>query len=315
MTMLAVCGKARRQVKRTGWMCTRRPCDSRCMLRLRYALALLLLAAPALAGGRLEFRSFRPAALEGAKKDCRVYFPASYDAPESRERRYPVIVFLHGWPGSEGNWPGQGRALQTLDQMSAAGEIPEVIALFPDGGGTGMLGRSIWLNAAGGKSNMEDYVVHDLPAWADSTLRTRPGPRWRGVIGLSDGATAAVNFVLRHPDVFGACGAHSGDFRLRKDMSSGRVFGDEPGATRLRAEYSPLEYLPRVAAAAKSQESVIYFDCGTDDESMADNRELDAMMTKLGVPHVFHEFPGSHDWGYWRTHLHESLRTVTSRMR
>ena len=277
------------------------------------ALALApALASPALAGGRVEFRSFRPPSLGGIKKDCRVYFPASYDQPESRDRRYPVIVFLHGWPGSEGNWPGQGRALQALDQLSATGEIPEVLALFPDGGGVGLLGRSIWLDAAGGRSNMEEFVATDLVAWADSTLRTRPGARWRGVIGLSDGATAAMNFVMRHPLVFGACGSHSGDYRLRPDFGSGRIYGGEPGASKICAEYSPLEYLPRVADSLK--ESSIYFDCGIDDESVAENRELDRLMTLRGVPHVYREYPGSHTWGYWRMHLHDSLRAVTARM-
>ena len=83
------------------------------MLRTRLALLLMLLAVPAHAGGRVEFRSFRPPSLGGAKKDCRVYLPASYDLPDAHERRYPVVVFLHGWPGSEGNWPGQGRAIET----------------------------------------------------------------------------------------------------------------------------------------------------------------------------------------------------------
>ncbi len=278
-------------------------------------LATLVLAAPALAGGRVEFRHFYPPSLGGIKKDCRVYFPASYDRPDARDRRYPVVVFLHGWPGSEGNWPGQGRVIESLDQLAASGAIPEVIALFPDGGGVGMLGRSIWANAAGGRSNMEDYIVRDLPAWADSTLRTRPGARWRAAIGLSDGATASMNLVLRHPDVYGACGALSGDFRLRKDLSSGHVFGDDPEAAKLRAEYSPLEYLARAAASAKEHQPVIYFDCGVDDESIGDNRELDRRMTELGIPHVFHEFPGSHDWGYWREHVREALEVVTSKMR
>ncbi len=278
------------------------------------ALAALVLGPPAAgAGGRVEFRSLMPPSLPGVQKDCRVYLPPSYDRPEARTRRYPVLVFLHGWPGSEGNWPGQGHAIETLDQMSAAGEIPEVIALFPDGGGVGLFGRSIWLDAAGGRSNMEQFLVRDLVAWADSTLRTRPGARWRGVVGLSDGATGAMNLVLRHPSVFGACEAHSGDFRLARDMSSGHIFGDEPGASKLRAEYSPLEYLARVANDVKG--CTIYFDCGSDDESIADNRELDRRMTELGIPHTFHEFPGSHDWGYWRTHLHDGLRVVTAGMR
>lgn len=265
------------------------------------------------AAGHVEFRHLFAASLHGAKKDCRVYFPESYDKPEGRDRRYPVIVFLHGWPGSEGNWPGQGHAIESLDEMIAAGEIPEVLALFPDGGGCGFLGRSIWLNAANGRSNMEDFVVRDLVAWADSTLRTRPGPRWRASVGLSDGATAALNFTLRHPDVFGGGGGLSGDYRLEKDLTSGGIFGAEPGASALRSEYSPLVYLPRVAPAVK--ECTIYFDCGVSDGSIGENRELDKLMTELGVPHVYHEFPGSHYWGYWRTHVRDALKVLTAKMR
>ena len=290
--------------------------DMRNPLCLRTALlaaGMLVLAGPAFPASHIDFLHLNAASLGGAKKDCRVYFPASYDEPAARERRYPMVVFLHGWPGSEGNWPGQGRAQETLDSLSASGAIPEVIALFPDGGGVGMLGRSIWLNAAGGRSNMEDFIVKDLVAWADHTFRTKGDARHRGLIGLSDGATAAVNFVLRHPDVFTACGAHSGDMKLRKDVSSGHIFGDEPGATALRAEYSPLLYADKVAPHVK--ECSIYFDCGVDDESTQDNRDFDKRLTELGVPHTYREFPGSHTWGYWKVHLRQSLRAVTAKMR
>lgn len=281
--------------------------------RILLTALLLILAAPASAASHIDFLHLQAASLGGAKKDCRVYFPASYDTPAGREKRYPVIVFLHGWPGSEGNWPGQGRAQETLDSLSASGAIPEVIALFPDGGGIGTLGRSIWLNAFGGKSDMETFIVKDLVTWADHTLRTKPEARYRGLIGLSDGATAAVNFVLRHPDVFMACGAHSGDMKLRKDYSSGRLFGAEPGATALRATYSPLLYAGKVAAHVK--DCSIYFDCGADDESTQDNRDFDKRLSELGVPHIYREFPGSHTWSYWKDHLRQSLRAVTAKMR
>jgi enterochelin esterase-like enzyme len=275
--------------------------------------AVCLLATPALANDRIQNRSLPAPSLGLAKRDCRVYLPPTYHQPDAMDRRYPVVFFLHGWPGSEGNWPGQGRAAESLDRLITAGEIPEVIALFPDGGGNGLLGRSIWVNAANGRSNVEDFVVHDVVSWADSTLRTKPGPRWRAVIGLSDGATASMNLVLRHPDVFGACGCLSGDFRLKHDLSSGHIFGPEPRASRLRESYSPLEYAPRVAEGAKH--STIYFDCGVDDESIRENREMDTLLTHLGVPHTYREFPGSHDWGYWRQHVRDALRAVTAGMR
>jgi len=38
------------------------------------------------------------------------------------------------------------------------------------------------------------------------------------------------------------------------------------------------------------------------------------MLTKLHVPHTYHEFPGTHEWKYWRSHLPSSLEAVTARM-
>ena len=46
------------------------------------------------------------AAGTGGGRDVRVWLPPSYDRPESAGRHYPVVLFLHGWPGGEGNWPG-----------------------------------------------------------------------------------------------------------------------------------------------------------------------------------------------------------------
>ena len=264
------------------------------------------------AGKRFDVRIGAPS-LGDSSRSVRVYLPASYDAPEARDRRYPIVVFLHGWPGGNGNWPGEGHADDTLDSLIAAKRIPEVIALFPDGNGLGLIGRSIWLNTWDGRSRMEDFLCHDLLGWADHTYRTRPGAKYRAAIGLSDGATAAMNLIFKHPDLYAAAGAHSGNYRLAKDFTSHRLFGPDSAAARVARDNSPLAYVDAVAKRIAGQ--AIYFDCGTGDvESIASNRELDAKLTALGVPHVFHAYPGDHGWGYWRQHLHESLLAVTAGM-
>ena len=249
----------------------------------------------------------------GHARDVRVWLPPSYELPTARARRYPVIVFLHGWPGSEGNWPGQGRAGETLGRLIANGQVPELIGVFPDGAGSGLLGRSIWLDSWDGRSRLETFLVRDLPAWLDSVYRTRATPSHRGVIGLSDGGMGAFNLVIRHPEVYGAAGAHSADFLLTTDFSDKGLLGPEPGASRMRADYSPL--LTVVHAAARLDNTALYVDCGMQDESLPQNRAFHARLDSLGVAHTYHEFPGSHDWAYWRTHLEESLKTVTARMR
>ena len=263
-------------------------------------------------GRRLETRIAAPS-LGDSARSVRVYLPPSYDTPDARERRYPLIVMLHGWPGGNGNWPGEGHADETLDSLIAAKRMPEAIVVFPDGNGLGLFGRSIWMNTWDGRSRMEDFLCHDLLAWVDRTYRTRTEPRDRAVIGLSDGATAAMNLVFKHPDLYGAAGGHSGTYRIAKDFTTRRLFGPDSAAARVADQNSPLVYVESIAKHLEGQ--ILYFDCGTSDaESIASNHELDAKLTALGLPHEFHAYPGDHGWGYWRQHLHESLLAVTVHM-
>ena len=273
-------------------------------------LAATLGAAPA--HGTLRRYEIDAPELRDAHRSVRVYTPAGYDDSASSRRRYAVIYLLHGWPGSEGNWPGMGRATVTADSLIASGRIPPVLLVFPNGNGKGFLGRSLWIDSYDGSSRMETFLTHRLVSWVDSTFRTIRAPESRGVVGLSDGGTAAINLVLQHPELFSACGSHSADLRLERGMGMGGVIGPEPGATKLLASHSPLVYAPE--ALPHLDPPVIYFDCGADDESAAQNREFDALLTRLGVAHGYHEFPGTHDWKYWRTHLPASLEAVTVRM-
>ena len=247
-------------------------------------------------------------------QSVRVYLPPSYHQPDSAARRYPLLILLHGWPGGDGNWLGQGHAAATLDSMIANHAIPEVIALFPNASGRGILGRSMYLDAHDGSFDIQEFLVRDLVAWADRTWRTRPEPAQRALIGLSEGGSAAMNLALRNPGVFGACASLSGEFRLSRSFGLKGVLGPEPGATTMLTQNSPLLYIGSIVEQAKRQ--VIYFDCGADEHEWLDqNREFHRRLTELGIPHTYNEFPGGHGWGYWKLHLRDALLAVTVRMR
>jgi enterochelin esterase-like enzyme len=275
--------------------------------------ALALAAATGVPHGTMQRLEIRAPEVGDARRTVRVYLPPSYDRPDHASRRYPVIYLLHGWPGSDGNWVTMGHASDTADSLIASGRIPEVILVFPNGGGKGLLGRSGWMNSYDGTSRVEDFVAGRVVRWVDSTFRTQPVPERRAVIGLSDGGTGAVNLVLRHLDEFRACGSHSGEFLLKKDLGIGGVVGPEPAATLLLQKYSPMLYIDQLMPLPK--DLVIYLDCGTADEDLEDNRAFHAKLLKLGVPHAYNEFPGTHEWRYWRTHLVQSLVAVTANMR
>ena len=184
---------------------------------------------------------------------------------------------------------------------------------MPNGNGVGRFGRQEWLDSSDGKARMEAFVWQDLVAWTDRTYRTRPDSLHRALIGLSEGATGALNIALKHPGVFNACGGLSGQYLMTDDWGMKAVWGDGATAARIRETNSPALYIGRVANTARRQ--VIYLDCGVDDESLADNRAFHRRLEESGVPHTFVEFPGSHGWGYWKIHLRDAIIACTARMR
>jgi S-formylglutathione hydrolase FrmB len=255
----------------------------------------------------------RAPSIGDTSRSVRVYLPASYDTPAAASRRYPVVYLLHGWPGGDGNWPGEGRADDTLDSLIASGRIPETIAVMPNGNGVGLLGRSLYINTADGRSRMEDFIARDLVDWVDRTFRTRADSASRAVVGLSDGGMAAFNLAFRHPDRFGACGSHSAAFRLTVSFETSRLLGTGAEGARTASTYSPLDYVDTVAN--RIRHLTIYLDCGLDDPDLGSTRALHARLDSLGIAHEYHEDGGGHGWGYWRSRLPYSLRATLGAMR
>jgi enterochelin esterase-like enzyme len=290
-------------------------------LLLATVAAVALLSQPAVTtaggdddgGNRVLMTTLPAPSMHEMARSVRVYLPPSYPRPESAKRRYPVVYLLHGWPGGDGNWVGHGRAAQTLDSLSAHGAIPEMIAVMPNGNGIGLLGRQGWLNSYDGRAKMEDFVWKDLVQWTDQHYRTIPDSAHRALIGLSEGATAALNIAFKHPGVFMACGGLSGEYVVGKDVGMKAVWGDEATATRIREENSPTLYAAKIVATLRRQ--VIYFDCGASDSELEDNQRLERTLTQLGVPHVYQEFPGTHGWGFWKIHLRDALLACTPQMK
>ena len=58
----------------------------------------------------------------------------------------------------------------------------------------------------------------------------------------------------------------------------------------------------------------LFVDVGTQDGFLAQNRSFRDRMTALNVPVLYAEWPGRHDWAYWRAHLPESLQFIAERL-
>lgn len=280
---------------------------------LRWAALAILAASVAsavatAAAASRELRLKYPAArLQQEARDVRVHLPASYHSDAAKGRRYPVVFLLHGFPGGSGDWLGRGDAGQIADSLAASGAIPEVILVCPDGN-RGFFGRSLWADQWDGGFPLAESFVRDLVPWVDSTFRTIPDADHRAIVGLSDGATGGLNLLMLHPESFSAWGGHSGEYHLERNFGMGGIVGPQPGAEAVLRALSPLETLTHSRQLAHAR--ALYLDCGREDESITDNRELHARLEALRIPHEWREFQGSHTWDYWRQHLHESLVAV-----
>ena len=75
-----------------------------------------------------------------------------------------------------------------------------------------------------------------------------------------------------------------------------------------QAEYDCFALAERLAA--QGPRIALRLDCGKDDFLLRSNRQFHAHLSALGVPHVYHEHDGDHNWDYWDAHITETLDFV-----
>lgn len=278
----------------------------------------------------------------GTNKQYLVYLPPSYET--QRDRRYPVAFYLHGLGGDESNWTKLGHLDAAMDSLVAAGG-PEMIIVMPDGDdGWYTTWNSLGNYASCRRQpprdepaerycvpwpHYDDYIARDLVAHVDSNYRTIADSAHRGIAGLSMGGYGAVTLALRYPDVFGAAASHSGVLaplfggpkpftppaHYLRDMDSVRVANARLWRS-LREPFGPdtVGWLARdpVTMAKRRIRAdqplpPIYLDVGVDDPWVDANRAFAHELTTFGAAVMYYEWPGKHDWPYWRGHVAQSL--------
>jgi S-formylglutathione hydrolase FrmB len=82
------------------------------------------------------------------------------------------------------------------------------------------------------------------------------------------------------------------------------VFGKDTSAWYSR---DPAHLVDRAKARGATLPT-LKADCGLSDPYLAGNRAFRAALADRGVVVGYDEWPGAHDWNYWRIHMHYSLR-------
>ncbi|NKY40697.1 alpha/beta hydrolase-fold protein [Cellulomonas septica] len=237
--------------------------------------------------GRLvETTIAAPADLRVPTSTTYLYTPPGYD--DSGRTLYPLVMLLHGAPGTSQAWFGNGIA-RTLDALITSGQLRPVIVVTPDTNGTGTDDTGC-LDSTQGGSEVESYLEDVVVPWADDHYPTSRDWRYGAVGGMSAGAYCALDQGLRHVDRYGTILA------IMPYDSPGSSGVDQLGADGDLAAHTPSRYLPTLDLP----HPVAVFLADGDEEDVAEVRrartDLTAALRARGQTVVTRIVPGGHDW-------------------
>jgi S-formylglutathione hydrolase FrmB len=125
--------------------------------------------------------------------------PRAYSAEP--ERRYPVVVLLHGYGSSADEY------LVCMDLLRLSAD-DDVIVVLPQGSPDGF-----WVDGFGAPGivpqRRESALLQSLLPHVDQRFRTLPARERRAIAGLSMGGFGAFTQAVRHPELFSAVAGFS----------------------------------------------------------------------------------------------------------
>ncbi|MEA3309132.1 MAG: alpha/beta hydrolase-fold protein [Chloroflexota bacterium] len=155
-----------------------------------------------LPNGQTREGSFFSQALAGEEIRYLVHLPPCY--VYSRDRNFPVLYLLHGWPMNEQHWVGLGIE-RIADEWIVSQLTGPFIAVMP-----GVVNPyGLYVNSSGGSNSVEGMVVEELVPLIDTNYRTWQAAEGRAIGGISRGGVWSLEIGLRNPDIFGIVGGHS----------------------------------------------------------------------------------------------------------
>ena len=255
---------------------------------------------PQYEANNLRFITVKTPNLKGRGDIC-VFVPPQL----SKTDIVPVVILLHGVFGSSWSWAHQGGVHLKINELIKRGELPPMIIAMPSDGlwgdGSGYLPHSSY--------DFEKWIVDDV---VNAVVESIDGADKKSplfISGLSMGGFGALRIGAKYGYRF-------------KGMSGLSSITSLP-QMKLFVEESLKTYIPRdvidedLMATFKhyrDQLPPIRFDCGTHDLLISYNRDLHQKMEKEGIPHVYQEYSGTHEWPYWSEHVVATLKFFAAQL-
>ena len=133
---------------------------------------------------RLEFETKNATS---GKAAAGVYLPADYADAANAERKYPLVVWLHGMNEDDRDFHFGGA--KVVDETIAAGKLAKCIVVA-----FAAPSRTLYMNGEQ-EGNVCDLITKDLPAWAAAQWRVSPERADHALMGVSLGGMVPTGVI------------------------------------------------------------------------------------------------------------------------
>lgn len=231
-------------------------------------------------GSSLQKYSYTGSA-SGLTGDIEVILPPGYD-PNSAPGTYPVIVAMHGYPGTPGGWTHSMDMPNYLTASVNAGNVAPTVVIAP----TVAFPRGADTECLEGKAKIETWLTRDMVSFATEHFPVSTERSSWAAVGYSAGGWCAMLVGAKHAAFYGAAGSLDGYFRP--------MFGGK-GESHVGTPYDLVE-----AARREAPEVALWVQVSKDSAFYDNNRAfVDAAVSPTSVTLVTVEF-GGHRWSLWR---------------
>ncbi|MGW2815187.1 alpha/beta hydrolase [Streptomyces sp. NPDC001415] len=140
--------------------------------------------------------------VSGADGEVYVWLPPQYDDPAYKDKTFPVVELLPGYPGSARDWFINLDVTGQLRPLMVGGEVEPFILVAPR---TSLLpGRDTGCANVPGVVNADTWLSVDVRKMVTDNFRAETGGAGWAVAGISAGAHCSAKLAIEHPDRYRA---------------------------------------------------------------------------------------------------------------
>ncbi|MEU4035923.1 alpha/beta hydrolase [Streptomyces collinus] len=243
--------------------------------------------------------------VSGVNAEVYVWLPPQYNEPAYRNKKFPVVELLPGYPGSAKAWFGSLKAHEQLLPLMRGGQVAPFILVAPR---TNLLaGVDTGCANIPGQVNADTWLSIDVPRMVRDNFRAQPAPQGWAVAGYSAGAHCAVKLAVAHPDRYRAAVSMSGYNDPIGERNS--LASQNPA---LRAENNPYLLLRKAAVPPR----VALYVSGESGDGYQAGMALESVAKAPTTVHVVFlpRSAGGHTMALWRPQVPAVFRWLTLQM-